>query len=156
MSFYPLERVISGGQTGIDQLGLEVARSLGIPTGGTAPKGYMTEDGPNQQLCDYGLIEHSSAKYPPRTRANVQQSDGTVLFGNLIGGTRQTLDFCVQERKPCCVNPNADQLRDWLVEYKIRTLNVAGNRVSGLSGEQLQQYRHVLTNALQQYAGSGR
>ena len=56
MPFYQLERVISGGQTGIDQLGLEVARSLGTPTGGVAPKGYLTESGPNSSLREwYGL-----------------------------------------------------------------------------------------------------
>ncbi|WP_374755987.1 YpsA SLOG family protein [Fibrisoma montanum] len=32
---------MSGGQTGIDQMALEVARSLGVPTGGMAPKGCL-------------------------------------------------------------------------------------------------------------------
>ncbi|SFF23216.1 YpsA SLOG family protein [Spirosoma endophyticum] len=43
MSTHQPERIISGGQTGIDQLGLEVARSLGIPTGGLAPRMLIVE-----------------------------------------------------------------------------------------------------------------
>lgn len=56
-----LTKIISGGQTGADEGGLEGARLLGIPTGGTAPKGYRTENGPNLTLRDtYGLVEHWS------------------------------------------------------------------------------------------------
>ncbi len=109
MDDFQLERIISGGQTGIDQLGLDVAYSLGIPTGGTAPKGYLTENGPNSLSRElYGLTEHTSASYPPRTRANGQQSDGSVIFGRLSGGTKLTLETCGKEGKPHLVNPTAD------------------------------------------------
>ena len=37
-------KIISGGQTGVDRLALDVAKSLNIATGGTAPKGYLTEN----------------------------------------------------------------------------------------------------------------
>ncbi|GAB4019793.1 YpsA SLOG family protein [Spirosoma koreense] len=99
MNSFPLLRIISRGQTGIDQLGLEVARSLDIPTGGVAPKGYLTENGPDERLREYGLTEHTSAQYPPRTRANVRQSDGTVIFGQLTDGTKLALDTCIRENK---------------------------------------------------------
>ncbi len=145
---YP-QRVISGGQTGIDQLGLEVARSLGIPTGGLAPKGYLTEIGPDERLRDtYGLTEHTSASYPPRTRANVEQSDGTVILGNITGGTKLTLDICEKEGKPYLVNPAADKLRAWLVADQVRVLNVAGSRGSNLLAEQVDEYRRILIGAL--------
>jgi hypothetical protein len=38
-------KIISGGQTGVDRLALDVAKSLNIATGGTAPNGYLTENG---------------------------------------------------------------------------------------------------------------
>jgi hypothetical protein len=41
-----LELVISGGQTGADQGGLRATRACGIPTGGWAPRGWLTEAGP--------------------------------------------------------------------------------------------------------------
>jgi hypothetical protein len=37
-------RVISGGQTGVDRIGLQAAVAMGLETGGTAPKGYMTDE----------------------------------------------------------------------------------------------------------------
>lgn len=152
MPYYQLERIISGGQTGIDQLGLEIARSLSIPTGGVAPKGYMTEEGPNSQLKDdYGLSEHTSASYPPRTKSNVQQSDGTVLFGELTGGTKLTLDACQRESKPYIVNPTAEQLRAWLTEHQIKVLNIAGSKESRLPYEKKLIYHDVLTEALGAY-----
>jgi hypothetical protein len=50
-----LERVISGGQTGVDQAALRVAKAIGLATGGWAPLGWETEDGPASWLAGYGL-----------------------------------------------------------------------------------------------------
>ena len=36
-------KIISGGQTGVDTIGLQVAKKVGIETGGTAPKGFLRE-----------------------------------------------------------------------------------------------------------------
>jgi hypothetical protein len=38
------KKIISGGQTGADQAGLDVAIELGIPHGGWIPKGRKTEE----------------------------------------------------------------------------------------------------------------
>ena len=46
-----------GGQTGADQGGLRAARACGIPTGGWAPRGWQTEDGPCPALANFGLVE---------------------------------------------------------------------------------------------------
>lgn len=129
-----LERIVSGGQTGIDQLSLEVAYSLSIPTGGIAYKGYLIKNGPHNLLRDrYGVKEHDSAKYDRRTCSNVKQSDGMVLLGDVTkGGTKLTLDTCVRENKPYIVNPSAKELQTWLIDQQIKVLNVAGNRASSL------------------------
>jgi len=149
MKSYYVNKVVSGGQTGIDRMGLEVARVLGIQTRGIAPKGYLTENGPDESLRDFGLTEHTSSKYPPRTKANVIQSDGTVLFGNVtVGGTKLTLDICLREGKPYIANPTAGELRLWLIDNQIAVLNVAGNRASQLTETQLDTYRQVLMEAL--------
>jgi hypothetical protein len=39
-----LERVISGGQTGVDQAALRAAQACGLETGGYAPLGWETEE----------------------------------------------------------------------------------------------------------------
>ena len=51
--------IISGGQTGVDTYGLEVAEKLGLYTGGIAPKGFKREQSSsdNTDIKKYGLRE---------------------------------------------------------------------------------------------------
>ena len=54
-----LKRVISGGQTGVEQVALRAAKALGIETGGWAPIGWKTEEGESAWLgAEYGLEIH--------------------------------------------------------------------------------------------------
>lgn len=130
-----LTKIISGGQTGADQGGLVAAKQLGLQTGGTAPKGFRTDTGPNRELANYGLVEHSNSSYKPRTIENVRNSDGTVWFGNVNSpGARLTISTCVKLKKPCIINPSKLQLIDWIDKKFIKTLNVAGNRENSNPG----------------------
>jgi hypothetical protein len=87
-------KVISGGQTGVDQAGWRAAKRYGIATGGWMPKGFLTEMGVRSpEFADlYGATEHESSEYPPRTALNVRDSDGTLLFSTRpdTPGTRFT------------------------------------------------------------------
>jgi hypothetical protein len=65
----PIEKIISGGQTGVDRAALDVAMELGIPCGGWCPQGRRAEDGRIRE--HYPLQETSSKEYPVRTRLNV-------------------------------------------------------------------------------------
>ena len=47
-----LDRIITGGQSGADQVGWRVARAFDIPTGGWMPKGYLTEEGPRPEFAE--------------------------------------------------------------------------------------------------------
>jgi len=69
---------ISGGQTGVDRAALEWAVANGIPHGGWCPKGRKAEDGtiPTQ----FQLKETANDDYSMRTRRNVHDSGGTVIF----------------------------------------------------------------------------
>lgn len=124
-----LRQVISGGQTGADRAGLECARDLGLETGGTAPKGYRTENGPDVSLRDFGLVESHSASYPDRTRANVRNSDATIWFGTVDSPgywcTKHAADYYT---KRFWVNPTSVQMKAAIAEYEV--VNVAGNRLS--------------------------
>ena len=124
------QKIISGGQTGADLGGLVGARRVGIPTGGTAPKGYRTDAGPQPEvLRAFGLVEHASAAYPPRTRCNVLDSDATALFGRLSSpGCTLTIGLCRRFRKPYIENPLPEELRRYVLVNRIGVLNVAGNR----------------------------
>lgn len=128
-------KIISGGQTGADQAGLYAAKQLGLATGGWAPKGWRTETGSNPSLKDFGLIQASSEHYPYRTRFNVADSDGTVIFGDVeSSGSKLTIGCCRIEDRPFIVNPTADELQQWCEDNNIETLNVAGNRESANPG----------------------
>ena len=129
--------VWSGGQTGVDQTALEIAKELGIPTAGWIPAGFLTEAGPAPDVAlRYGLREHRASSYPPRTAANVRDTDLTVWFGRTdTAGFRCTRTACKNHFKTLCQNPEADDLADILFELsglfkrKVK-VNVAGNRFS--------------------------
>jgi hypothetical protein len=141
-------KVISGGQTGADRIGLEVAKSFKLPTGGMAPKGWMTENGPDPTLIAFGLEESTSARYTPRTIHNLQNSDGTVLFGNMASpGSLETIKGCIANGKPYITNPLPFELADWIQEKDIKVLNVAGNRGSKLDSLKQNAIRTTLYDA---------
>lgn len=131
-----LEKIISGGQTGADQAGLDAAKDCGYQTGGTAPGGWRIENydgttGSNPKLAEYGLVQHPSPSYPPRTKKNVKDSCGTAWFGHTESpGAKLTIETARRENKALIINPTAEALRDWLIVNQIRVLNVAGNRAS--------------------------
>lgn len=75
-------RVITGGQSGVDLAALRAARACGVETGGTAARGWLTEDGPAEWLKDYGLTECETPGYPARTAANVRAADAVLLLGD--------------------------------------------------------------------------
>ncbi len=129
-----VKKIISGGQTGADQAGLEAGKRLGLETGGTAPPGWITSAGPQEEkLRAYGLVEGvpDRSVFRLRTIANVRNSDGTVWFGNVRSpGGQLTLNECRRQSKPFSVNPSAFELRLWLAGRKPSVLNIAGNRES--------------------------
>ena len=92
-----LRKIISGGQTGADRAGLDFAIETGLEHGGYVPRGRKAEDG---RIDDrYNLVELSTTSYPARTRRNIEESDGTVIFSLerlLSGGTKLTWELCQQ------------------------------------------------------------
>jgi hypothetical protein len=136
-------KIVSGGQTGADLGGLRAGEALGIATGGAMPKGFRTEAGPRPDYAErFGLCETSSRSYRSRTRQNVSESDGTVIFSgpSLVGGSRFTRHLCDELGKPCLLlafPPSEDQQKlfaDWLASHQVQALNVAGNRESKSPG----------------------
>jgi len=130
-------KIVSGGQTGADRAGLDWAIAHGIGHGGWCPKGRLCEEG-TIAPC-YDLQETQTADYPERTRRNVRDSDGTVIFtisSHLSQGSLLTLRSAEKMGKPCLhlsrersIDPAAE-LRAFVQEYGIRVLNVAGTRAS--------------------------
>ena len=71
-------KIISGGQTGIDTIELQVAKELGIETGGKAPKGFLTTQ-TNKREKEQDL-------YTLKQQEKMQQIDN-LLGDNLLSAT---------------------------------------------------------------------
>ena len=165
-------KLISGGQTGADVGGLEAARLLGIPTGGTAPKGYKSAGPPSHgaKLRDvYKLAEDASADYVPRTMKNVDDAAATIAFllknspgtGKTIGYAQTgrwqhgnpTAGLHVGGHRPVLVLDKADSesaakaIEDMLTKLNPQTLNVAGHREGSMPGLE-QAVKRALMRAL--------
>ncbi len=139
-----VRRIISGGQTGADRAALDAARALRIAHGGWCPKGRRAEDGiiPGR----YDLQETMSANSAVRTRRNVRDADGTVLFtrGEPTGGSQLTAKVARELCKPLLhldvafIQDHSDaaryELNEWIGQHGIRVLNVAGSRESECPG----------------------
>ena len=65
-----ISKIVSGGQTGVDQGALDTCRWIDFPYVGWVPKGRASEAGPLPAIYK-GMQEHSSAEYLDQTEANV-------------------------------------------------------------------------------------
>ena len=130
-----IERIVSGGQTGVDRAALDAATALGIPCGGWCPRGRKAEDGWIDPR--YPLRETPSADYPQRTEWNVRDSDGTLVLtrGRPSGGTALTIALARRHGRPVLVidlEQDADPagVQRWAERENVAVLNVAGPRES--------------------------
>jgi hypothetical protein len=142
-----LQKIVSGGQTGVDRAALDAALALGIPCEGWCPKGRIAEDGVIAPR--YPLKETPSEEYAQRTEWNVRDSDGTLIVAlvsesttkkiRLGGGTAYTLEIARRLGKPHFVvdprdAPELSVFRTWIDRNRIQVLNVAGPRESRCPG----------------------
>ncbi len=64
------QRIVAGGQAGVDRAALDLAIEHRYPHGGYCPKGRKAEDGPIDSR--YPLSETGSEGYRHRTRRNAR------------------------------------------------------------------------------------
>ncbi len=128
-------QIISGGQTGVDRAALDAAIVLGIPHRGWCPRGRLAEDGAID--AKYALKETPERDYAVRTEKNVIESDGTLILyrGKMTGGTRLTFKLTQKNKRPCLAidlesEIDDDALSQWMTQYQINNLNIAGPRES--------------------------
>ncbi len=133
-----LLKIISVGQTGADRAGLDWAIADGIPHSGWCPKGRKAEDGIIPPR--YHLTETNNGDYLTRTRWNVSDSDGTLIFTikpTLSGGSLRMAEYAQKKGKPLLhIHQGSDpkSVLPWLAANLIQTLNIAGSRESSEPG----------------------
>ena len=131
-----IRKLVSGGQSGADLAALDVALRHDFPHGGWCPNGRKSADGPLP--ARYQLTETPSEGYLQRTKWNVRDHDGTVVFtlaATASGGSFKTIEFARKLGKPClhlsqCGSGSVSHallLRRFVEEHAIQTLNVAGS-----------------------------
>jgi hypothetical protein len=123
-------RIVSGGQTGVDRAALDASLETGTSCGGWCPEGRLADDG--EIPLHYPVSELKGAGYPERTLQNVIDSDGSAIiyFGKPAGGTAQTLQFCLERKKPYLLIDAAELMLAFVADYSITILNIAGPRAS--------------------------
>ena len=133
------QKIVSGGQTGVDRAALDAALAQDIPIDGWCPEGRRAEDG---SIPDrYSLRETPSDNYAQRTAWNVRDSDGTLIIvpNPLSGGTALTQEAAEEQGKPVLhVRPSdpvpIPMIRAWARVNNVQVLNVAGPRASEADG----------------------
>lgn len=145
-----LTKVISGGQTGVDQAALRAARDLGIAIGGWCPPNRKSESG--EIPVDFSLVEtpHERAELAPdvprslRTEWNVRDSDATLILRprHPAGpdlGTDWTVACAMRYGRPMLTGDPSDseakgRIVSWAKSLGVTTLNVGGPSESTVPG----------------------
>ncbi len=132
-------RIISGGQTGSDRGALMAALDRGIPCGGWCPADRQDERGVIPAI--FPVRPLAGADPAKRTVRNALESDATciVRFRELDEGSKLAAAACRRENKPYLyldaheleVEEAAQELRRFVREHQITTLNISGPRASG-------------------------
>jgi hypothetical protein len=142
-----LRKVISGGQTGVDQAALRAARDSGLEIGGWCPPGRECEGGvipaefPLKETERERSLDAPDVPRSQRTEWNVRDSDATLVIGRVQEdlGTSWAIDCATRYRRPllvCALDDSIaeEKIREWLDANDIRILSVGGPSESSAPG----------------------
>jgi hypothetical protein len=150
----PLRKVISGGQTGVDQAALRAAGAAGLAVGGWCPPGRVCEAGviPDEFPVTETPEDRSEAapEVPrsQRTEWNVRDADATLILrpsgapsGSVAAdpGTEFTARCAERLGRPLLVCDPGEleavgRVRGWLRAQEVAVLNVAGPSEGAVPG----------------------
>jgi hypothetical protein len=150
-------KIVSGGQSGADNAGLDYAIMHDMPHGGWCPRGRMTEDG---RIDDEYELQETGGTHLLHIELNVRDSDATLIFTNknmLDGPSKRIAVFCNLRSKPYKhVHPGItkNEIVNFLKLHNVKTLNVTGQRecyAPGLSQFVLETLEQVFEGIVTSY-----
>jgi hypothetical protein len=145
-----IEKIISGGQTGVDSAALDMAIALGIQYGGFCPAGRINENGKipdtykNLEEVSFDRPYSEKENYEARTKKNIASADGTFILvqypipDKMKEGTALTIEaagstgLVINLSDP--ERDNIEKIATWVKEKGIRILNIGGPRESSYPG----------------------
>ena len=161
-----IKKIISGGQTGVDQAALQVAFDLGLNHGGWCPPERVCEDGkiPYQfKLIETPQERDISALDIPRSQRtiwNVRDADGVLIFVQSKAqrdilrqaqdpGTKLAIETSMKLGKPYLVidlnaSPDLHEIQNWILEFDIQVLSVGGPSEKTSPGIYRKTYQFLL------------
>jgi len=138
----PVHKVISGGQTGVDQAALRAALACGVAIGGWCPPGRVCDGGtipeffPLQETPADASPERPALPRSQRTEWNVRDSDATLILSPAAlhardAGTCWTAECAARFGRPLMISDPTDpqavtRVREWISQNGTNVLNVAG------------------------------
>ncbi len=144
-----IKKIISGGQTGVDQAALQAAIDSGIQHGGWCPPERVCESGTipeKYQLIQTPLDRDPTAPTIPRSQRtiwNVRDADGVLIFTESRlqsdTGTLLAIETAQRLEKPMLVIPlfneiDVSPIKKWIQINEIRILSVGGPSESNRPG----------------------
>jgi hypothetical protein len=153
-----LTKVISGGQTGVDQAALRAASDCRLEIGGWCPPGQVCEAGlipaefPLRETEKERSLDAPDVPRSQRTEWNVRDSDGTLVIQSGETAADWGTDWAMQCAKRygrsllvCDIEePNAKhKVQEWLRRNEIKLLSVGGSAESTSPGIGGHTYRFL-------------
>lgn len=148
-----IEKIISGGQTGVDRAALDAAIHIDISFGGWCPRGRIDEEGIIPEKYNVlqeisGNFNNEKENYNTRTKYNIRDSDATLILvpkmplpPEIKDGTILTIVEVQKQNKPYLIidlsealRNNVEHIINWINQKNIKILNVAGPRESSNPG----------------------
>jgi hypothetical protein len=136
-----IKKVISGGQTGVDQAALRAAQDCGLNVGGWCPPGRLCEAGvipdrfPLQETPEDRSPLAPDIPRSQRTEWNIRDSDASLILRPASLAADPGTDWAARHaarlgRPMLVVDPwdqdAASRIGAWLDSLEIRTLSVGG------------------------------